>query len=85
MGDVVQCRPLIAPGPWVSLLRLHSHQVSPDQLSSTPLCGDYRIFVVYENGTDMVFVDRLVPKDASFFAIAYDATTKSYHYEDHEP
>lgn len=24
-------------------------------------CGDYRVFVVYGNGTDMLFMDRLVP------------------------
>ena len=32
-------------------------------------CGDYRVFVVYGNGTDMLFMDRLVPvQNESTFA-----------------
>ena len=32
-------------------------------------CGDYRVFVVYANGTDMLFMDRLVPvQNESTFA-----------------
>lgn len=30
-------------------------------MTKIALCGDYRVFVVYGNGTDMLFMDKLVP------------------------
>lgn len=34
-------------------------------------CGDFRVFVVYGNGTDMLFMDRLVPaaNESTFAAV----------------
>ena len=43
-------------------------------------CGDYRVFVVYGNGTDMLFMDRLVPvRNESTFAAADGTSFREFN------